>query len=202
MIINEIGNAIIWLVIIQALWKTESDIITWWRWSILTKLITEKICRNSVIFTINHAKYLLYVYVRVEHFYKVNKEYSFKQRTTFLSDMVEQRKFLKFMVYPSALVSTGRSSSCLCKYKSYSNSQHVHFWYGKYPMLYNYNHAIIFSMITQRFILKTEIACSFGRNTKINVFILYYIEIPALYSPYFPICTNNIEVFRSHKQIP
>ena len=106
------------------------------------------------------------------------------------------------MVFPSALVLTGKSWSCLCKYKSYSNSQCMHFWYGKYPMLYNnYNHTIIFSMITQRFTLKTEIACSFSRNTRINVFILYYIEIPALYSPDFLIRTKSIEVFHSHKQI-
>ena len=68
-------------------------------------------------------------------------------------------------------------------------------------MLYNYNHAIIFSMITQRLILKTEITCFFSKNTKINVFILYYITIPALCSPDFPILYNNIEVLRSHKQI-
>ena len=153
------------------------------------------------IYYIPSKVFTVYVCVTVEHFYKIYKEYSFKQKTTFLSDMVEQRNFRKFMVCPSALVSTGMSSSCLCKYKSYPNWQRVHFWYGKYPMLYNYNRAIIFSMITQWFILKTEITCSFSKNTKINVFILYYITIPALYSPDFPILNNNIEVFHSHKQI-
>ena len=136
---------------------------------------------------------MLNVYIRVEHFYKIYKEYSFLKKTPFLLDMVERRKFRKFMICPSALVWTGKSSSCLCKYKSYSNSQCVHFWYGKYPMLNNnYNHAIIFPMTTQRLISNIEIACSFTRNTKINVVILYYIEIPAIYSLDFPIRTKQI----------
>ena len=60
---KQVGNAIFLPVITQELWKTETDIITWWRWSILTKLITKKICWNSVIFTIYQAKYLLYMCV-------------------------------------------------------------------------------------------------------------------------------------------
>ena len=87
----------------------------------------KKLLKVCYIYYIPSKLFAVCVCVRVEHFYKIYKEYSFKKKTTFFSDMMERRKFRKFMVRPSALVSTSKSSSCLCKYKSYSNSHCVRF---------------------------------------------------------------------------
>ena len=51
-------------------------------------------------------------------------------------------------------------------------------------------------MTAQWFILKTEIHVLLAGTAK-----SMSLYIPALYSPDFPIRANNIEVFRSHKQI-
>ena len=60
--------------------KTENDIIISWRRSILTKFIT-KIYVETPLHFLYTKQSICCMCVRVEHFYKIYEEYSFKQKT-------------------------------------------------------------------------------------------------------------------------